>query len=67
MPINSKNSKPVRLKDETLELIERSKLIFLKHNKKFKGINLTYDFIIRKIAEYYTESEFLWWVLQKNL
>ena len=52
------NSRPIRLKSETFELIDKAKDDFLKSNRKFrdKGITISYDFILTKVLTFYLEN-----------
>jgi len=50
------NFKVMKVRKDTYDLIEQAKTKFLKNNKKFAGMNITYNFIIRKVLEEYLKE-----------
>ena len=50
------NYSTIKVKQDTISLIPKAKEVFNTNNKVINGINLTNDFIIKRVLEYYIKS-----------
>lgn len=46
----------IKVKKDTLVLLEKAKIVFLNHHKHLEGITLTRNLIVKRALEYYIKS-----------